>query len=259
MSGAGASPPASAGGYPPPPPCLRPQGIEFCPAPVPTGDHAVPITGAYLATSAQTAFHVGAGVESRVETTILLLFANGVAARSAAMKSGDLDDTYWSEGFATMDPTDPSQLGMRRIGRWTEASGKVTITWQTGPAMTLTRDGDDLKEAYTTWAPYPRIDGLKLEGRYQHVVEFGPPWSVTLHRDGTFTSDGLNETMGGTTINPGFPAQGSGTYEIMKWSLVLRFSTGFVQSISLMLGKGDPANPDVIVLNGTDYQRTGAR
>lgn len=81
----------------------------------------------------------------------------------------------------------------------------------------LTRNGNHLKERYTTWAPYPRIDGLKLEGHYQHVVPFGPPWSVTLHQDGTFTSDGLNETMGGTSINPGFPAQGSGVYQIMKW------------------------------------------
>lgn len=41
--------------------------------------------------------------------------------------------------------------------------------------------------------------------------------------------------------------------------LVLRFSTGFVQSMNLMLGTGDPANPDVIVVNGTDFQRAGAR
>jgi hypothetical protein len=239
--------------------CLRPTGTEFCPAPIPAGDRDVPITGAYIATTAETGFKVGSGVASRVGTTVLLLFANGVAVRTAAMKDGSIDDTYWAEGFATMDPTDSSQIGMRRLGRWSEAAGHVTIAWRIGAPVSLTRDGEKLMDGHATWAPYHRVDGLRFEGRYAHVVEFGPPWSVTLHKDGTFSSDGLNEIMGGTMVNPGFPVHGSGTYQITKWSLVLRFSTGFLQSINLMLGQGDPADPADIVLNGTDFARAAGR
>jgi hypothetical protein len=239
-----------------PPSCYRPTGIEICPKTVVSGSRAVPIVGAYLAAGAQTSFSVDArdpGVKSRVTTTILLLFANGVAARTSAMSSGAIDANYWAEGFATMDATDPSSLGARSAGRWTEQNGTISIGWQSGPPSTMTRSGEALTEGSMRWAPYATVDGLRLEGRYERVVPFGPPWSVALHANGTFTSDGLNNTMGGTTINPGFPEHGGGTYEISKWSLILRFPNGFVQSINLLLGPGGPAAPADLVLNGHDY------
>lgn len=255
--------PSSAGVAPVPvataaPPCLRPNGIELCPKPVLSAAEAVPIVGAYISAGPQTSFSVDPrdpGVKSRVTTTILLLFGNGVAVRASAMGK-NIDDNYWAEGFATLDPRDPSQIGARAMGHWTESGGKISINWQIGLPTALTRDGTNLMEEYNRWTPYAPIDGLRLDGRYQRVVPFGPPWEITLHRDGRFTSSGLNNTMGGATINPGFPEQGSGSYEIMRWSLVLRFSTGFVQSINLMLGQGDPANPQDLVLNGHDYVRS---
>jgi hypothetical protein len=244
------------------PPCQRPTGIEICPKPVPSAGEAVPIVGAYIATAARTSYSAdpqAPGVRSRVGTHLLLLFANGVAARSSAMKSGAMDDTYWAEGLATMDPRDPSQLGARRVGRWSESGGTVAIAWQTGAPTTLTREGRNLREKSTLWTPYPSVDGLRLEGRYERAVSFGPPWSITLRKDGTFTSEGVNNTMGGTTVNPGFPEHGSGTYEIRRWSLILRFTTGFVQSINLMLGQGDRTDPHDLVLNGYDFVRTSRR
>jgi hypothetical protein len=239
----------------PQPPCFRPQGIEICPKAVLTGNRSVPIVGAYLSTGARTSYGVDDGVRSRVGTTILLLFANGVAVRTNAMKSGANDDSYWAEGFATMDARDPSSVGARRVGRWTERDGAVSIAWQIGPASALTRDGANLNEQYARWTPYVPVDGLRLDGQYVRVVPFGPPWSITLRRNGTFAADGLNNTMGGTFINPGFPEHGGGTYEISKWSLILRFANGFVQSINLMLGQGSPDNPGVLILNGHDYTR----
>jgi len=258
----GASTPAPGPGSLTPPPCLRPQGIEFCPKPVPTGSQVVPLAGAWIATSAQTTFSVDQrdpGVKSRVSTGMIVLFTNGVAARSNLVSGGAIDENYWSEGLAAMDARDPSEFGYRGAGKWTESGGKVTITWQSGSSVTLTRDGERLKEQYITWNPYPSIDGLRLEGRYEHPQPFGSPLGITLHRDGTFLADGLNNTMGGSTINPGFPEHGSGKYEISRWSLVLRFNTGFVQSINLMLGQGDPANPSDFVVNGYDFARVSGR
>jgi hypothetical protein len=247
---------AAGNGAPPPPPCLRPTGIEICPKAVVPDDPAMAIVGAYIAAAARSSFSVGTGVQSRVSTEILLLFGNGVAARSSAIKSGAMDDLYWSEGFATMDPRDPAQLGARRAGRWTERNGTITIAWQIGQPTTLTRDGQKLREEYTVWSPYLSIDGLRLDGRYQRrPEEYVSPSGITFHRDGTFDEDGLNVTMGGTTINPGFPERGAGRYQISRWSLILRFSTGFVQSINLLVGEGDAASPPDIVLNGYDYIR----
>jgi len=250
---------APSGAVPAPPPCLRPQGIEICPKAVVTGPSAIALTGAWLAAAPKTGYSVQGGVQSSVETTLLLLFANGVAARAPLVSSGAIDDTYWAEGLATMDPRNPSEIGARGVGHWTESGGTVTITWQIGGTQTLARAGNNLREQYVTWSPYPSVDGLRLSARYEHVPPFGPPWGVTLRADGTFQEDGVNEIMGGTDINPGFPTHGAGTYEIARWSLILRFPNGFVQSINLMLGAGDPKNPPTIILNGFDFERLPPR
>jgi hypothetical protein len=256
------SQPAALGTKPQAPPCYRPQGIEFCPKPVPPVDQAVPLAGAWIATTAQTSFSVdpsAGGVRSRVATGLIVLFANGVAARSGLVKSGTIDDNYWAEGLAVMDAHNPDDFGYRGAGKWTESNGTVTVQWQAGSTDTFTRDGENLKQTYATWHPYTPVDGLRLEGRYEHPQPFGPPLGISLLRDGRFTEDGVNETMGGATINPGFPQHGSGTYEIARWSLILRFSTGFVQSINLLLGQGDPKDPGDFVLNGYDFARVGGR
>src|SRR5262249_206116 len=154
---------------------------------------------------------------------------------------------------------DVSSLGDRQWGRWTEQGGAISIAWKIGAAQQLTRDGESLKETYSRWTPYASVDGLKLEGQFGHVQPFGPPMVVVLHRDGTFSEDRVNDTMGGTIVNAEFPEHGSGKYEITRWSLVLRFGTGFVQSINLLLGGGDPANVNTFVLNGYDFNRAGSR
>jgi hypothetical protein len=232
----------------PQPPCYRPTGIEMCPQAVVADDPATRIVGAWIAAAARSRFTPGAGVRSGVTTEILLLFANGVAARSAAIRSGG--DTYWAEGFATMDPRDPAQIGARRVGRWSEHNGTITIAWQIGAPQTLARDGRSLREQYTTWQPYPPVDGLRLDGRYQRIEEYATPWSLTLRGDGRFEASGLHNAMGGTAVNPGFPERGAGTYEIAKWSLILRFDNGFVQSMNLMVGENE------LVINGYPMKRS---
>lgn len=253
----GASGPLPGNG--PRPACYRPNGIEFCPKPVVPDSPATAITGAYIAAAARSDYTVGVGVRSTVRTEILLLFANGIAARVPLAKSGSLDDTYWAEGLATMDPRQPDSIGARSLGRWSERGGTITIRWQIGQPTALTRSGNSLKEEYTTWAPYPSVDGLRLEARFQRIEEYVTPSWIALHRDGTFEENGVNVTMGGETINPLFPARGSGRYEIRRWSLILRFSTGFVQSINLLLGGDNPTAPPDILLNGYRYVRSSSR
>src|SRR3954468_1222241 len=186
---------------------------------------------------------------------MLVLYANGVAVRSSVMKAHTNDDTYYAEGFATVDAVNFASIGARQSGRWSEKGGKVSIAWTIGGTQELTRNGDKLTEQYSSWAPYAPVDGLRLDGRFSHAQGFGPPMMLTLRKDGTFTEDGVNDTMGGTMVNLDFPVHGSGTYEIARWSLVLRFSNGFVQSINLLLGGGDPTSTTTMVLNGYDFAR----
>ena len=221
----------------------------YRPAAVASADRGIPIVGSFISAAPRTSYSVGSGVRSKVETLMLVLFANGVAARASVMKDGSIDANYVAEGFATLDPSDPSKLGVRRAGRWIEQSGKITISWASGETMDLTRDGSNLKERYVTWTPYASVDGLRLDGRFERVVPFGPPWGITLRKDGTFTEDLAGETMGGTIVNPAFPSTARAVTR-SGGGVILRFGSGFVQSINLLLGEGGPANPSVIVWNG---------
>jgi hypothetical protein len=233
--------------------------FAYHPKAVPPADRAVPVVGSYISAAARSSYSVGSGIQSKVQTLMLVLYRNGLAARSLVQKDGSVDANYEAEGFATVDANNPSSLGVRERGQWTEQSGKVSIAWANGEKVDLTRDGANLKEQYVTWTPYASVDGLRLDGRFQRVPPFGPPWQVTLRKDGTFAEDLAGETMGGTLVNPAFPEHGSGTYEIRRWSLVLHFGNGFVQSINLMLGQGGPASTSMLVLNGFDFMRTAGR
>jgi hypothetical protein len=51
---------------------------------------------------------------------------------------------------------------------------------------------------------------------------------------------------------------GSGTYEFRKWSLILRFDTGYVQAIHARFDADDPAAAKDLFLNGYTFERTGA-
>src|SRR5262249_12648208 len=139
VAGAPAAPPTSGA----PPPGRRNDPNAWHPKPVPSGDRVVEIKGAYISTGATTSFSVDpsdAGVKSRVSTTMLVLYANGIAVRSAVAKANRIDDTYYAEGFATVDPNDLSSLGDRQWGRWTEQGGAISIAWKIGAAQQLTRD-----------------------------------------------------------------------------------------------------------------------
>jgi hypothetical protein len=76
-----------------------------------------------------------------------------------------------------------------------------------------------------------------------------------MRRIGTFDADQVNETMGGKLVNPKFPEMGSGTCEFRKWSLTLRFDTGFVQSIHVMFDTDDPASAGRILVSGYDFAK----
>jgi len=140
-----------------------------------TGPNAIALTGAYLAAAPRTGYSVQGGVQSHVETTLLLLFAN--RRRRASAAGEQRRDRRHLLGRGARHARSAGSVGDRRTRRGTleRSGGTITITWQIGGTQTLARAGNDLRERYVTWSPYPSVDGLRLAARYQHVPPFGSP------------------------------------------------------------------------------------
>jgi hypothetical protein len=153
--------------------------------------------------------------------------------------------------------SEPAKLANdRRYGRWSETDGKINIKWNQGPEDNVRKEKEDLKEANgTLWSAIKSFDGLRLDGTYVREVAIGQPYMITLRKDGTFDADQVNEVMGGKLVNKKFPELGSGTYEFRKWSLILRFDTGFDQSIHVMFDSGDPDTAKSILIAGYPFNR----
>jgi hypothetical protein len=240
----------------------RPSGVnEFVPAPVPDKDKDVKIVGAWTVARLEQTFSVdpkAGGVQQRATVKVFVLFGNQVAAKVDALSTGQIDSTYPSEGLATMNVSDPAKLANdRRYGRWSEMDGKINIKWNQGPEDNVRRDKEDLKEANgTLWSAIKSLDGLRLDGTWEREIPIGSPYRITLRKNGTFDADQVNEVMGGQLVNKKFPELGSGTYEFRKWSLILRFETGFVQSIQVMFDSGDPETAKSILIAGYPFNRT---
>ena len=229
-------------------------GPEWKPAPVPDADKDVKIVGAWIVARMESEL----GAPQKQTVKIVALFENGVAAKVDAARTGLNDSTYPAEGLATVSVSNPG-ANDRRFGKWSEKDGKIAITWNQGPEDQVERAGNHLKDAKgILWSAMKPIDGVRLARTFIRENPGGLPFLLVLRKDGTFDADQVNETMGGKLVNPKFPEMGSGTYEFRKWSLILRFDTGFVQSIHVMFDADDPAAAKQILVSGTPFALPGA-
>lgn len=236
-------------------PGFKPDPNAWRPAPLPPPERDVKIVGAWLGTGLDTRYSAdpkAGGVASRNYREVLVLFENGVASRTDVVNSGLRDTTYVAQGFATLDVAGMKQPTDRRFGRWTEDNGTITVQMFQGPPLQLTREGDHLKGQWT-WSRLQPIDGLRPAGTFYRQGAMGDPQSLTLKADGSFETSRANEIFGGSLVNPDFPVFGRGAYDIRKWSLILRFDTGYVQSINLLMD-ADP-QPKKFLLNGFSFER----
>jgi hypothetical protein len=237
-------------------PGFRPDPNAWHPTPLPPPERDVKIKGAYLGTGFDTRFSVdpkAGGVASRNYREVLVLFENGIASRTDVVNSGLRDTTYVSQGFATLDVAGMKEpFTDRRFGRWTEDGGTITVQMAQGKPLKLTRDGENLKGDWT-WSRLSPIDGLRPAGTFFRQGAMGDPESITLKADGSFESTRANEIFGGSLVNPDFPIFGRGAYEIRKWSLILRFDTGYVVSMNLLMDA--EAQPKKFLLAGYSFER----
>jgi hypothetical protein len=216
----------------------------------------VKVVEAYLQSAVQQRFSVGTGVRQSAVAEDILLFENGVAYRSEVLASGALDSTVNAYGYATVDVGDMKEPPGRQYGRWTQdqQAGTLTITWFGGHVVTYRRKGRDLVLEGGSATRRETMDGLRLDGHFEAKQNFGPPIRLVLHKDGRFEEELLVNVLGGSIIDPAFPEKGSGTYEVLKWTLILRLADGTVRTANL---KYDPAKPDALLLHTRELKRAG--
>jgi hypothetical protein len=237
------------------------------PAPTPAGPKAgvpskiptlpakdVKVVEAYLQSAIQQRFSVGTGVKQSAVAEDILLFENGVAYRAEVLSSG-IDSTANAYGYATVDVADMKDPPGRHYGRWTQDrdAGTLTITWFGGHVVNYRRKGKDLLLEGGSATRRETMDGLRLDGHFE-AKQIGPPIRLVLHKDGRFEEELLVNVLGGSIIDPTFPEKGAGTYEVFKWTLILRFADGTVRTANL---KYDPAKPDALLLHTRELKRVG--
>ncbi len=199
---------------------------------VPPAD--VPIKACYMGSGLEMSFEIDGGQKQRAGMKLLALFENGLCLRLHATSSG-VDTTYEAYGLASIDAETlkATKETDRRVGWWTEAANGIRIEWANGDAAeTLARDGENLKGKWS-WSRLPPVDGVRLEGTFARQV-VGGVWALRLTKDGRFETDGLGNVLTPAILGTDFPERGAGTYEVRKWTMVLRFDGGYTATIALM-------------------------
>jgi hypothetical protein len=191
-----------------------------------------------------------ASLTSNVTTDHILFFANGIVAREGVI-------TGPRECYALYDVRNLAKLPFN-YGRWQEdkAAGIVRIQWQEGPPWTLQRTGNRLSLGGKNLLLLRPLDGLQLGGSYVYRPVGSAASQLDLRPDGQFAALNLIESMGcPMQARPG-ALSGSGSYEIRKWTLILRFLNGSVTTLPLYVeADQDLQRVTRFWLNGHDFNR----
>jgi hypothetical protein len=180
-----------------------------------------------------------ATLTSNVLTDHILFFQNGIVVREGFI-------TAPRSCYVTIQAADLGTLPFN-YGRWQEnkSAREVSIRWQEGPPWSLKREGDALSLGGKKLLKFRPLDGLKLDGTFVHRSLLGTNIALALRRDGHFEAGGLLEEMACQAPEGRPTLSGSGTYEVRKWTLILRFASGKVTLLPIS------------VPNDEDLQRVG--
>jgi hypothetical protein len=197
-------PPASAASPSPP---QRPA------AGAPAGD--VPIVGSHIKVDVR----FGGVGGSNSTTDHILLFGNGIAVRTGVINGA-------IECYAIMPVTNLTDLPFN-YGRWraNEATGSIDVQWKEGSPWQMKRDGGSLSVDGRKLLTLRPLEKARFNGSYAYRPVGDSPTTLALTPDGRFVAQNLTDNM---ICNSGQPAakRGRGTYEVRKWTLILRFDDG---------------------------------
>jgi len=158
--------------------------------------------------------------------------------------------SYYFEGYAAsplplkVDAT----LMSGDFGSWKEDGDRILITRSAGAApVVFERDNGGLRGGGKAWEPMPRVDGLKLSGRWEVKSPASHDW-IEFTPEGRFKVEGVLKSVAFGDVNPVRPpAQGAGTYEIRDWTMFFKFDDGTAWSTDFSTLGRDP-NPGSSIL-----------
>lgn len=165
---------------------------------------------------------------SSVLTDHILFFENGIVVRT-----GVIDGPR--ECYAALPVANLATLPFN-YGRWREdkAARAIDVDWQEGPAWHLAREGDKREKLSLNGKRLLKlrpVDGAKLDGTY--VYRSGNDvTALAFAADSGFETLNLTESM---TCGGAMVANGSGTYEVRKWTLILHFSNGTTSMLPITI------------------------
>lgn len=163
-------------------------------------------------------------------TEHILFFANGVVVRSSVI-NGPI------ACYAALPVTNLQTLPAG-YGSWREnpSTRGIDITWKEGAAWQLQREGGRFILDGRVLPQLRPIDGAKLNGLYAYRPVGDEPSILKFDAAGRFEAANLNENMICKTGGP-LMHNGSGKYELRKWTLILRFENGVTHMIPLKIAE----------------------
>jgi hypothetical protein len=170
---------------------------------------------------------------SNVTTDHILFFQNGIVVRTGFINGP-------RECYAALPVANLQSLPFN-YGRWREnaATRALEVEWKEGPAWRLVREGDRLSLDGKRLSKLRPIDGARFDGVYAYRPVGDEPSVLSFSADGKFEARNLTDSM---LCQIGQPAAktGRGSYEVRKWTLILRFENGAVGMLPLKIADDEP-------------------
>jgi hypothetical protein len=190
----------------------------------------------------------------RVAYERMLLLANGTAdCRGTTAEGYDGNSDALKMDSGTLNGF---------FGKWT-ADGKTVRIQRTaaGSEEVYERDGGTLRFGAASWTSIPRVDGLKLKGRWARKSAPGTglqynDW-IEFTEEGAFRSSGLLNflSIDDLTKRPKPLDPASGTYEFRNWTLWLKVNGTPIWSADVMPLKDDVKDLDTLLINTFAFTR----
>jgi hypothetical protein len=177
----------------------------------------------------------------------ILLLSNGVADFKSSYAEGyDAFPQLWK-----IDAE--SETGV--YGGWKEDGKTVKIRRDSkGAGEVYERENGNLRFGDQVWTPIPKVDGLKLKGRYAYKSKpgIGVPFNhwIEFTEEGGFKAGDLLTWLaeGDLTGRPKPPETAEGTYELRNWTIWFKIDDKPVWSADFQTLKDDPKDPDGVLI-----------
>jgi hypothetical protein len=184
---------------------------------------------------------------SNMTSDHILFFQNGIAVRTGFTNGP-------RECYAALPATNLQSLPFN-YGRWREnaATRALDVAWQEGPSWHLTREGSQLSLEGKKLLKFRPIDGAQFDGVYAYRPVGGEPSALRLTAGGKFEARNLTDSMV-CPIGQSAMRDGSGSYEVKKWTLILRFDNGVTNLLPLGIPDGEGQQGVTrFLVNGYDF------